>query len=888
MRVVEARMSAPAVTATFVFTDIEGSTRLWEREPEAMQRALARHDAVCRDAVCTWRGQLVKTTGDGIHAVFADPLDALRAMQALQGELARTSVRGAALKVRCGMHLGSAEERDGDYYGPTLNRAARIMAAAHGGQILLSQAVADAVRDRLPPPFALLDLGAARLRDLDDPEHLHQLLHPSLRTQFPALRALARVPSNLPQALNSFIGRERELHEARELLQHTRLLTLLGMGGMGKSRLSLELAATLLDEYPDGVWLVELAPLAEPARVPQALASVLGLRAEPGRSITETLLDWVRERRLLVILDNCEHLLNACAELAKQLLQAGAGVRLLASSRDTLKIAGETVYPVPTLSAPTREELDARPTPRELLRHAAVRLFVDRARAVQPAFDLDAGNVDAVAAISQALDGIPLALELAAARVRTLSIQAIAARLADRFRLLKTDDQTVLPRQRTLRALIDWSHELLSDPERVLFARLAVFAGGWTLEAAEAVTAGDGLDEADVMDLLARLVEKSLVTMAADGTRYAMLETVRAYAAEKLAASGQEASTRRRHALHFLQFAEQTPRKLSGPEQAHWLQCLDAERENLLAAHRTCGRDPACLDSGLELVFVLKAYWRMSGLLELGHRVTTEALAHIDPAERSFRRCRVLCDAGQLSCFLGRHEEARTYLEESRAIAGELGDAGRLAAVMQPLGMVYVALGDQAAAQSLYEATLALAGRQADRHLAMVTSNSLAQLHRARGELLQAEKLYLDVITYAREMGDQESIAIGLLNLAMVTITRNELQSAKPMLGEVAQIAAAVGSRPVAQSLLEVCSGLAAALGKARLAAWLFGAAEASAARYGISRDAGDEAFLLPLVERARNQLTTEDFIAAEAGGRKADTAEIESVWKRLVQAPTQ
>lgn len=888
MHVVEARMSASAVTATFVFTDIEGSTRLWESEPEAMQRVLARHDAICRDAVGTWRGQLVKTTGDGIHAVFADPLDALQAMQALQGELAHMRVRGVALKVRCGMHLGSAEERDGDYYGPALNRAARIMAAAHGGQILLSQAVADAVRERLSPPFALLDLGSARLRDLSDPEHLYQLLHPSLRTEFPPLRVLTRTPSNLPQALNSFIGRERELHEARALLQRTRLLTLLGMGGMGKSRLSLELAATLLEDYPDGVWLVELAPLVDPARVPQALASVLGLRAEPGRSVTETLLAWVRDRRLLVILDNCEHLLDACAELAKQLLQAGAGVRLLATSRDTLKIAGEMVYPVPTLSVPTPDEIASRPTPQQLLRHEAVRLFVDRARAVRPDFELDAANLGAVAAICQALDGIPLALELAAARVRTLAVQAIATRLSDRFRLLKTEDQTVLPRQRTLRALIDWSHDLLSEPERVLFERLAVFAGGWSLEAAEAVAAGDGLDEADVMDLLAHLVEKSLVGMTADGARYAMLETVRAYAAEKLAASGQEAATRRRHALHFLQFAEQTPRKLTGPEQAQWLQCLDAERENLLAAHRTCGGDPACLDAGLELVFVLKAYWRMSGLLELGHRVTTEALARTDPAERSFRRCRVLCDAGQLSCFLGRYDEARARLEESRAIAEELGDDGRLAAVMQPLGMAYLALGDRTAAQSLYEATLALARRRADHHLALVTSNSLAQLHRARGELLQAEKLYLGVIATAREMGDQESIAIGLLNLAMVTITRNELQSARPMLREVAQIAATVGSRPVAQSLLEVCSGLAAALGEARLAAWLFGAAEASAARYGISRDAGDEAFLLPLVERARNQLATEDFMATEAEGRKADAAEIERVWKRLLEAPTQ
>jgi len=458
-------VSDPAVTATFVFTDIEGSTRLWEREPEAMRSALAQHDAICRDAVGAWRGRIVKTTGDGIHAVFGEPLDALQAVLEMQLELARAPVAGIELKVRAGLHLGPAERRDGDYYGPALNRAARIMAAAHGGQVLLSQTVADAVRARLPAPCALLDLGTARLRDLDAPEHLQQLLHPALRAAFPPLRALARTPSNLPQALNRFVGRERELAEARELLARSRLLTLLGMGGMGKSRLSLQLAATLLDEYPDGVWLVELAPLVDGARVPQVLAGVLGLAEERGRSLTETLLHWVRERRLLIVLDNCEHVLHACAELAKQLLQAAAGVRVLASSRDTLKIAGETVYPVPALSVPAPSDVDGRTSPAALLRHEGVQLFVERARAVQPAFALEAGNVAAVAAVCRTLDGIPLALELAAARVRTLSVQAISRRLVDRFALLKTDDRTVLPRQRTLRALIDWSHELLRSRE---------------------------------------------------------------------------------------------------------------------------------------------------------------------------------------------------------------------------------------------------------------------------------------------------------------------------------------------------------------------------------------------------------------------------------------
>jgi predicted ATPase/class 3 adenylate cyclase len=875
----------PAI-ATFLFTDIEGSTRLWEREPGPMRRALARHDAISREAVSAHRGQLVKTTGDGIHAVFDDPVDALHAVLALQRALAEPDADGLALKIRCGLHRGPAERRDGDYFGPVLNRAARIMSVAHGGQVLLSQTVAEGVAGRLPADTALLDLGEVRLRDLDGAERVHQLLHPALRAQFPPLRALAHTPTNLAQPLNSFVGRERELAEIRALLPRTRLLTLLGMGGIGKSRLSVQVAAGLLDEHPDGVWLVELAPLADPLRVPQALASVLGVKEEAGRTVTEALLTWVRDRRLLVILDNCEHVLAACAELAKQLLQAGPGVQVLASSRDVLQVAGETVYPVPTLSVPEPPRGVAGADLDALARHAAVRLFLDRASAVQPGFRLDAGNAAAVVEICRALDGIPLALELAAARTRALSVQAIAARLADRFRLLVSGDQTVLPRQRTLRALIDWSFDLLSGPERMLFRRLAVFAGGWTLEAAEAVAAGDGLGAGEVLDLLAHLVGKSLVIMDADGARYRMLETVRAYAAEKLAEAGDEAATRTRHVHHFLEYAQATPQKLAGPEQGAWLQALDAERENLLSAHDWCGRVPDLLDADLQLVFVLKAYWRNRGLLDLGHRVTVEALARTDPAARNLGRCRVLCDAGQLCCFMGRHEEARRYLEESRDIAHELGDPGRIAAVMQPLGMSYLALGERAAAQGLYEATVAMARQAGNRRAELVATNSLAQLHRADGRLETAEALYDRVIALARGLGDQESVAIGLLNLAMVTITRGQTAAALPLLAEVSAIAKAVGSQPARQSLIEVAAGLAAARGDAALAARLFGAAEVRATLTSIRRDANDDRFLQPLLAGARAALGEAGFAQAEAAGRAMADAALATALQDLLPGP--
>jgi predicted ATPase/class 3 adenylate cyclase len=857
-----------ADTATFLFTDIEGSTRLWEREPEAMRLALARHDAVSRRAVQAHRGLLVKSTGDGIHAVFDDAADAVQAVLALQLALAEPApADGLSLRVRAGLHSGPCERRDGDFYGPALNRAARIMNAAHGGQALLSSTVVQRLAGRLPGQTALRDLGSVRLRDLAQPERVHQLLHPALRAQFPPLRSLEATPNNLAQQLNSYVGREQQGRELRELLARSRLLTLLGMGGIGKSRLSVQVGAELLDEYPDGVWLVELAPLADPLLVPQALASVLGVKEDAGHGVLDALLAHVRDKTLLVILDNCEHLVHACADLAKRLLQAGAAVKVLASSRDALQMAGETVYQVPTLGIPAA---DGTGDLQALAHHEAVRLFVDRASAVQPGFRLEAGNAAAVAEICRRLDGIPLALELAAARTRALSVQAIAARLNDRFRLLVSGDQTVLPRQRTLRALIDWSHELLSEPERALFRRLAVFAGGWTLEAAEAVGGGDGLPPAEVLDLLAQLVQKSLVLMEPGGARYGMLDTVRAYAAEKLAAAGDEAATRERHLLHHVALAEMTPAKLTGPEQGRWLQQLDLERENLLLAHEACGRDARHHEQGLQLVFALKGYWRMRGLLALGQRVTVEALQRLPFDDRGFGRCRALCDAGQLSYFAGQYADARRYLEESHAIAVELQDRARLAAVLQPLGMVHLALGERDRAEAIFREAVALERASGSRRALLAAANSLAQLHRGAGRLEAAEPLYREVIALAREQGDQDSTAIGLLNLAMVIITRGQADEARGLLREVQTIAAGIGSRPVEQSLLEVTAGWCAARGDWQRAVRFFGSAESSAARTGIRREAADEGFLQPLIGQARRQLGEAAFAQAEQAGREA------------------
>jgi predicted ATPase/class 3 adenylate cyclase len=851
---------------TYLFTDIEGSTRLWEQEPERMRQALARHDAITRAAVEGNRGVVVKMSGDGAHSAFEDPLDALAATLELQRMLADpVATNGVPLRVRCGIHVGVSERRDNDFFGPPVNRAARIMSIAHGGQVLLSEAAAALVRERLPAGVTLRDLGAARLRDLSNVEHVYQVVHPELRESFPALRSLEATPNNLPQQVTSFIGREREIVDAREALGTARLLTLLGAGGIGKTRLSLQVAADVLEDYPDGVWFVELAPLTDERLVPQAVASILGVKEEAGHQVIEALAKHVADRRLLLILDNCEHVVQACAALAEQLLRAGLNVRILASSREPLRVSGEVSFPVPALAVPAERD----PVAVEALpQYPAVLLFVDRAAAVRPTFSLTEDNARAVAEICQRLDGIPLAIELAAARVRALSVENIAARLNDRFHLLTGGNRTALPRQQTLRALIDWSYDLLSEKERILFRRLAVFAGGWTLEAAEAVGAEGDVDEGEVLDLLADLVDKSLVMVEADGGRYRLLETVRQYAQERLNESGDGDQVRTRHLAYYLAFAETARPELIGPEQGAWLPRLDLERENFLSAHAWCGHAEGGAELGLRLASAVKPYWLNRGLLGLGYRITLEALARAGAQERSLTRCRGLSNAGQLSYFMGRYGEARGYLEESLAIAREIGDKGRVALVLQPLGMAALGQGDVATARTHLEEALALARELGNKREIAAAINALAQLHRMEGDLQTAAPLYEAFLAIARELGDRDTVAIGLLNLAMVAIGNGSRHHARRMLLEVLAIAEEIGSKPAGQSALEVSACLAALREEWQRAALFFGTAEAQSERTGLHRDPADEAFLAPLIAKVRAALGSAPFGAAEAAGR--------------------
>jgi predicted ATPase/class 3 adenylate cyclase/Tfp pilus assembly protein PilF len=797
----------PTGTITFLFTDIEASTQHWERFPDAMRQALARHDVLVRQAILDHGGQVVKMRGDGFHAAFASAPAAVAAMFEAQRALNREEwPERIHLRARMAAHTGEAQLRDGDYYGSVVNRAARLLDIAHGGQTLVSGVAHGLIVGDLPPQVTLKDLGLHRLKDLLQPEPVFQLLHPDLPSEFPPLKSLDTIRTNLPIQVTSFIGREEERETARRLLSTTRLLTLVGTGGAGKTRLSLEVGADLLDEFSDGVWLVELAALADPALVPQTVAQVLSVREQSGRAITDILKDHLRTRRLLLILDNCEHLLEACARLADTLLHACDHLKILASSREGLRIGAEQTYRVPSLPTPdpTRLPTEEKDLAGVLLEYSAVELFVERARHHRSDFKLTHRNAAAVAAICHRLDGIPLGIELAAARVRSLSVEEIGKRLDQRFRLLTGGSRTALPRQQTLRALIDWSYDLLTEGERRLLARLSVFAGGWTLEAAEAVC-GDASSLTtedteghrgtaspqhpipntqhpfDVLDLLTSLVDKNLVVFEerGDQERYRHLETVREYAAEKLRDAGETDMARQRHMGWYLRLAEQAEPKLSGPEQEDWLDRLEAERDNLrFAIEMGAG------EAGLRLAATLGRFWEMRSYHSEGRALLALAMKAANGVATTKTRARALTAAGILAWRQSDLLSARTLLDESLPLMRSLGDGYGIATALNCLGNIARGQSDYTSARALFEESLALRREIGDLSGVASSLNNLASIASDLGDPKAAQALFEESLALRRTVGDRWGIAMALNNLGNTLIEQREYETARKLLEE--------------------------------------------------------------------------------------------------------
>ncbi|HEU4797445.1 MAG TPA: adenylate/guanylate cyclase domain-containing protein, partial [bacterium] len=569
----------PAGTVTFLLMDIEGSTRLLQRIGDDYAALLEEHRRVLRRATSEHSGQEVDATGDEMFFAFARARDAILAAVEAQGAILSGQWPGGVdLKVRMGLHTGEPARSQIGYVGSDVHRAARIRDAAHGGQIILSEAVQALVGHNLPAGVSLRDLGSHRLKDLTKPIQLFQVVASGLEADFPPLRSLSVLGHNLRIQLTSFVGREREIREVKALLPGARLFTLTGIGGVGKTRMAMQVAAEVLGEFPDGIWVVELGRISNPSLVPHSVASAVGaLEEQGGRPLTDTLVDFLQSRTMLLILDNCEHLLTECANLALGLLRACRSLRILATSLGPLGVPGEFTYPVSSLALSGEAGSQSE----------AVRLFIDRASSTRPGLELRTESLAAIVEICRRLDGIPLAIELAAALVKVLAPEQILERLVDRFRLLTGGRRLDLPQHQTLRAVMDWAYHLLAPDEQVLLRRLAAFAGSFPLEAAESACAGDEVNESNVVELLTRLVDKSLVaTEEHPGTvRYHLLETVREYGREKLRDAGEFATIHTRHRDWYLALAERAaPEILSGPHQRDWLERVDVEHDNLRAA----------------------------------------------------------------------------------------------------------------------------------------------------------------------------------------------------------------------------------------------------------------------------------------------------------------
>jgi predicted ATPase/class 3 adenylate cyclase len=904
--------TTPSGTVTFLFTDIEGSTRLWEQHPDDMKRALARHDQLLRGAIEGNGGNVIKTTGDGFHAAFptgqAGVAAALAAQRALV-EAVWDEIQPNHVRVRMGVHTGEADERGGDYYGPTLNRAARLMAVGHGGQTLLSTTTADLVRDQLPEGASLRDLGEHRLKDLVRPEHVFQLNHPDLPAEFPAIRSIDAYPNNLPVQLTSFIGRERELEAAKERLASAHLLTLIGPGGTGKTRLSLQLAAELLPTYPDGVWVAELAALSDPSLVLQTVASVFGVREQLGMAVEELLIDFLREKNLLLIVDNCEHLVDTCAQLIERLLQSCPTLKIVASSREALGIAGETVYRVPSLSLPDSSSA----TRSALAQSESAQLFVERASAANPKFSLTDENATAVAQICRRLDGIPLALELAAARLTVFSPEQVASRLDDRFRLLTGGSRTALPRQQTLRALIDWSYDLLSEPERSLFRRFSVFAGGCTYDAIEAVCS-----QMDVLDLLTQLVNKSLIAVEDDTgePRYRLLETVRQYARDKLVDLGEAEQAREAHFQFFIKMVNLAAPKLSTMEALPWLQRLDAEFDNIRMALEWGLQNH--IEQVLEVVPKLVNFWNRRGHEEEGRNLIAALVERaeqlpvpegnagtdwkrllggawqaaamlgysqgdneraIELAGHAAKYARDIGDKRALALilgmqassmlFVGRATEAEPTLREALRFGQESGD-DMVSAL--PLGILGQALtmSDPNSTEGIEysERGAAALEKSDDRWLATMSLLNMAMAAKFRGNYAEARRRFSAVAPAFKELGDRHRTNMVKSELAHIDRYEGELDKAETVYRETILEWKRLGHRAAIAHQLECFAAIAQARGEYPRAARLYASAAALRERIGIDMTPMEKVEYAKQIDDLRAVMEQKRFEAATSEGR--------------------
>jgi predicted ATPase/class 3 adenylate cyclase len=825
----------PAGTVTFLFSDIEGSTQLLRALGDRYVEVVKQHRELLREAFARHGGTEVDTQGDALFAAFSRAQDGVAAAADAQRSLASSRwPEGTALRVRMGLHTGEPIVTDEGYVGMDVHRGARVMAAGHGGQVLLSQATRELLPDEFPRGVNLRDLGEHRLKDLAQPTRLYQLVIPELDSEFPPVKTLENRPTNLPTQATALVGREREIEEVADLIGRgdVRLLTLTGAGGAGKTRLALQVAADVLERFPDGVFFISLAAVTASELVIPTIAQTLAVREKPAESSAETLREYLREREVLLLLDNFEQVIEGGVSIA-ELLAACPGLKVLATSRAPLRLSGEHVYGVPPLAVPGPKTLaDAR----ALSQYDAVALFVARATAVKPGFRVTDENAAAVAEICVRLDGLPLALELAAARVPILPPRALAQRLGQRLDLLTGGARDLPARQQTLRNTIDWSHDLLSEDEQRLFARLAVFVAGCLLEAAETVCQRDGQRPIDVLDTLASLVEKNLLREEQAGAaepRFSMLETIRDYALDRLEASGEAPELRRRHAEYFLVLAETSEPEILGADQLEWLERLDAEQDNFRAAYGFL-LEAGEAELALRLIGTLRRAWVARGYLAETRSLLEDALLNIGRVAPPVR-AKALYGLGRVALVQGDYDAALTRLEESALLFGELGDRDGLAYSLADQGWIAAERGDPAQARRLAGAGLAEARRAGNKTTSAAALHVLACAALDERAYARARSLFDESLGLRRELGDKRNTANSLCFLGAVELLDGEYGPAKALLEESLTLA-----RELRNVLVEC-----AALANLALVALLAGDAE-EAARFaaeslGLCRDVGDK-----------------------------------------------
>ncbi|GIV98259.1 MAG: hypothetical protein KatS3mg057_2916 [Herpetosiphonaceae bacterium] len=877
-------MTLPGGIITFLFTSIEGSTRLWERYPDLMQSVLRRHHEILRSTIEGLGGYIFDIVGDAFYAAFTDPYAAFSAaLTAQRALMAEPWGEIGELLVRMALHTDSAEPDGSGYVSLPLNRVARLLEAGYGGQILLSQTTQQMIHDRLPPDVTLRDLGVRRLRDLLHPMTIFQVIAPGLRAEFPPLKTLDTRSFNLPAYPTSFIGRHPELMSVRALLRRpeVRLVTLTGPGGTGKTRLGLRVAADLLDEFTHGACFVGLASISDPSLFNAAVAQALGLKDAGSQPVAEKLKSFLRDRNLLLVLDNFEHVISA-APAVTELLTAAPRLKVLVTSREVLRVYGEYEFPVPPLALPNPAHVQ---TLEALADEPAVALFLERARAVNP--DLEFGDEDlrAVAKICVRLDGLPLAIELAAAWTRELHPRDILERLDSRLELLTGGARDLPARQQSLRATIDWSYHLLSNTEQHLFALLGVFAGGCTVEAVAAV-AGASLENSadseprdlDLEEILALLVDKSLLGLEerdiGDGIierRFVMLETIRGYARELLVARGELETLCRRHAEYYLALAEHVAG--AGEEESErWTDRLEREYANIRAALEWSLTAQDGAEVGLRFGWALLNFWELRGLLSEGRtylgRILSRSIFSGIPRTQAKARARALSVAGRLAFSQGDYLEARALLQESLTLFQTAGDASDISTTMARLGMVIFCMGDCSTARALLQQALALFHEVRNLSGTIYALNTLGEIARHEGDYEQAEQFYSQALELSRQIGSRQRTILSLHNLGHLALHCGDNTRAETLFAESLHLSRQLGYRMGIALCIFGFGRLAADRGQFERAARLLGAADAILAAIDAAFELTDRTDFEQSLSYVHAHLSETVFLSAYEEGR--------------------